>query len=243
MYNFERFICIPESVYSDKKLKANELVLYGLIYSMSQKDGFCWCSNTGLADRLNTSVRNIARWIAILKNLSYISIIYEYQENTQAIKQRKIYINQKGNDNSVNTYCQNCHRGDDKNGAKVMSKMAHKNIKENINNVEKNSTTQIYEKEIAEIVKYLNYKTGKNFRTKCKSTIKLISARLKESYTVDDFKCVIDNQVTQWINDNTMQKFLRPETLFAPSHFESYLNSSSKNNEAADKYRGYDEWN
>ena len=121
MYNYEKFICIPESVYSDKKLKANELVLYGLIYSMSQKDGYCWCSNTGFADRLNTSVRNIARWIAILKNLSYISIIYEYQENTQAIKKRKIYINQKGNDNSVNTYCQNCHRGDDKTVTKVMS--------------------------------------------------------------------------------------------------------------------------
>lgn len=76
---------------------------------------------------------------------------------------------------------------------------------------------------IAEIVDYLNQKSGKKFLPKTKAVISHINARLSEGRTIEDFKRVIDTKVTQWINDSDMQKYIRPETLFG-TKFESYLN-------------------
>lgn len=74
-----------------------------------------------------------------------------------------------------------------------------------------------------EIIRYLNEKTGKNFRHSTNATVRLIEARLNEGYTLEDFKKVIDNKTAEW-KGTEQEQYLRPETLFAPSHFESYLN-------------------
>lgn len=85
-----------------------------------------------------------------------------------------------------------------------------------------------YTKHIVEIISYLNTLSGKNFKPESKNTQKLISGRLAEGYTVDQFKKVIDTKVTEWGNDPKMEQYLRPDTLFRPSNFESYLNQKSK---------------
>lgn len=74
-----------------------------------------------------------------------------------------------------------------------------------------------------EIIQYLNYRSGKNFRPDSNGTVRLINARLSEGYTIDDFKKVIDNKVAEW-KGTDQEQYIRPETLFSPSHFESYLN-------------------
>ena len=76
--------------------------------------------------------------------------------------------------------------------------------------------------EIKEIVQYLNDRCGTRYRYQTKGTQEHINARLKEGYTVDDFKLVIDKKFEEW-HGTDMEKFLRPETLFA-GKFESYLN-------------------
>jgi len=43
---------------------------------------------------------------------------------------------------------------------------------------------------------------------------------------LEDFKTVIDKKCVEWMNDEKMEKFLRPVTLFGPK-FESYLNQLS----------------
>jgi predicted phage replisome organizer/uncharacterized phage protein (TIGR02220 family) len=78
--------------------------------------------------------------------------------------------------------------------------------------------------EIHEIIGYLNEKTGKKFRASSEAHAKYVRARLKEGYTVEDFKKVIDKKVKKWKDDPKMFDFLRPSTLFAPSHFDEYLN-------------------
>ena len=70
-------------------------------------------------------------------------------------------------------------------------------------------------------IAYLNQKLGKNYKYVDKNT-KLVNARLKEGYTIDDFKTVIDKKVTEWQNGD-MAKYLRPETLFG-TKFDGYLN-------------------
>lgn len=70
-------------------------------------------------------------------------------------------------------------------------------------------------------IAYLNQKLGKSYKYVDKNT-KLVNARLKEGYTIDDFKTVIDKKVTEWQNGD-MAKYLRPETLFG-TKFDGYLN-------------------
>lgn len=76
---------------------------------------------------------------------------------------------------------------------------------------------------INEIVEYLNEKAGTKFRRTTPKTQRLIKARLAEGFTIDDFKTVIDKKTEDWIADDEMVKYLRPDTLFS-TKFESYLN-------------------
>lgn len=76
-----------------------------------------------------------------------------------------------------------------------------------------------------EIIEYLNMKTGSKFKPTTKPYIQAIRSRLKEGYTVDDFKTVIDKKCREW-KGTKLEKYLTPKTLFAPSHFDTYLNSN-----------------
>lgn len=77
---------------------------------------------------------------------------------------------------------------------------------------------------VEEIINYLNQKTGKPFKPSIPKTHRLISARMREGFGVDDFKKVIDNQCRTWLKDPKMFPFLRPETLFG-TKFDGYLNA------------------
>jgi len=76
----------------------------------------------------------------------------------------------------------------------------------------------------AEIIGHLNKKSGRNFKYTTKATRRLINARIHEGFTVKDFRTVHDKKIPKWINNTKMQQYIRPETLYAASHFESYLN-------------------
>lgn len=77
------------------------------------------------------------------------------------------------------------------------------------------------EKGISDIIDYLNKATGKNFKPGTKITQRYIAARLKEGFTAEDFKAVIDNMAYNW-SGTRFQQYLAPSTLFS-SKFETYL--------------------
>ena len=77
--------------------------------------------------------------------------------------------------------------------------------------------------DVKTIIEYLNLKAKKSFRSTTKLYERHINARLSEGYTLEDFKHVIDVKCAEWMNTDHEQ-YLRPDTLFAPSHFDSYLN-------------------
>ena len=94
---------------------------------------------------------------------------------------------------------------------------------ENKDIVEQSSTAPIpYE----EIVQYLNQKTGKNFKSTSKATQRHIKARLTDGFVLDDFKQKKKKKCSDWLRDQKMKEYLRPETLFG-TKFESYLNSKT----------------
>lgn len=82
--------------------------------------------------------------------------------------------------------------------------------------------------DIVSVIDYLNSKTGKKFKSNTDKTKKIITARFNDGFTINDFKKVVDNKVKDWLNDEKMNEFLRPETLFG-TKFESYLNKSTDN--------------
>ncbi|MBD5464074.1 MAG: DNA replication protein [Lachnospiraceae bacterium] len=92
-----------------------------------------------------------------------------------------------------------------------------------------------------EIIDYLNEKTHSHYRHTTKATQRIINGRLSDNFTVDDFKRVIDIKTEQWLNDKKMSAYLRPETLFAASHFESYLNEARQTIKPESKYPGISE--
>ena len=76
-----------------------------------------------------------------------------------------------------------------------------------------------------EVLDYLNLKTNKQFTAKNKNNLQNIGARLKEGFTAEQLKSVIDKKTAEWLNDEKMNQHLNPETLFRPKKFEIYLNS------------------
>ena len=94
---------------------------------------------------------------------------------------------------------------------------------------EKNNTVEATDKNsesIKKIVNYLNQVCGKNFKPGTKTTRSSIQARLREGFTVEDFKKVIDVKFEEWGHDPNWDYCLRPITLFG-TKFESYLNQKT----------------
>lgn len=77
------------------------------------------------------------------------------------------------------------------------------------------------------IIDYLNEKAGTSYRHASKKTQGLIRARFNDGFKTIDFKTVIDIKTAEWLPDPSMNKFIRPETLFG-TKFESYLNQKPK---------------
>ena len=90
------------------------------------------------------------------------------------------------------------------------------------------------------VIDYFNKKTGKRYRANTKDIQKLIKARIKEKYTIEDFYKVIDNKVKTWLHDKKMSYYLRPKTLFAGDNFQNYLNESEGENAGSEKTGGFE---
>ena len=81
-------------------------------------------------------------------------------------------------------------------------------------------------KEIADrVITALNEKAGKRFRLTDHNR-GLVIARLNEDFTEADCIQVITNRCTRWIG-TAQAEYLRPDTIFRPSKFESYLNDTA----------------
>ena len=76
----------------------------------------------------------------------------------------------------------------------------------------------------AEVIRYLNEKADKKFSPNSDASCKPINARIREGASIEDLKRVIDLKVSEWKDNETMNKYLRPQTLFGPQKFEQYMN-------------------
>ena len=87
------------------------------------------------------------------------------------------------------------------------------------------------------VIRYLNEKAGTHYKATTTKTRRTINARINEGFTLDDFKTVIDKKCEEWLGNERMEQYIRPETLFG-TKFESYLNAKIRKGGA---YNGTDD--
>lgn len=196
-------VWIPKNVWLDERLTALEKVILVEIDSLSQDDDGCYASNEYIAKFCQCSERKVSDSITRLKKLGYLEIT--------KFDGRKRYLRSRLTETSTETR-KKCE-ADSQN-------LLHINIDNNIDNKEYIETC------ITEIIKYLNKKTNKSFRTEIKNNREFIRARLKDGYKIKDFKYVIDVKSKEWLNTE-MDQWLNPQTLFRPKNFERYLNQKN----------------
>lgn len=171
-------------------------------------------SEIKLMNRWGWSKTKLRNFLKLLESEKMITKVVDKKKTTISIVNYKVY--------------QGCE--DQEKTTEKPQEDQEKTIKKPQEDTNKNDNNEKNEKNnilVAEIISYLNEKTDKNFKSGVAKNRDLIKARLKEGYSLEDFKKVIDIKVAEWLNDEAMSKFLRPETLFS-NKFEGYLNQKPK---------------
>ena len=86
------FAVIPATVLFNKELKPNAKLLYALITTLANKEGYCFASNKYLGEKLNVDPKTITSWLSDLRKYNYIMVDIIRNESKEIV-QRKIYIN------------------------------------------------------------------------------------------------------------------------------------------------------
>lgn len=79
-----------------------------------------------------------------------------------------------------------------------------------------------HRKTAIELLDFLNKRTFRNFRP-VPANLKLIEARLKQGYTIEQCRAVIARKARDWSTDPKMADYLRPATLFNDTKFNQYV--------------------
>lgn len=90
--NVGYYSIIPSTILYNKNLKANQKILYAVITSLSNKEGYCFASNKYLAEKLNVGANTVSGWITDLRRKNFIQVEL-IRNDKQEIIQRRIYIN------------------------------------------------------------------------------------------------------------------------------------------------------
>ena len=89
-----------------------------------------------------------------------------------------------------------------------------------------------------QILQYLNELAGKRFKP-IKSNLTPIAARLKDGYTVQELKEIVQVKTLEWKNNEVMNAHLCPTTLFRPSNTDKYINQIIAIKENPQQYARY----
>lgn len=222
----ENYISIQGWMVTKLGLKGNELLIYAIIYGFSQTEDQTFNGSLQyLADWTNSTKQGVTKNLKALVEKGYIIKEDKYINNVKfceyyATKLDTVY-------NSVAQGIQQSLTGYTTKFNTPMQQSLTNNINDNIDNKLDNIIELKDNVPYQEIVNYLNNSAGTNYRASSKKTRELIKARINEGYTLEDFKVVIEKKTREWINDNKMKAYLRPETLFG-TKFEGYLNQPEK---------------
>lgn len=87
------YIVIPTIMFDDKSLTLSDCCLYGLITSLTKKEGYCWASNEFLAESIGVSKTHVSRMLNKLEKSMHISMDHE---PSKFGTMRKIFLDSTG---------------------------------------------------------------------------------------------------------------------------------------------------
>lgn len=226
--NDNNFLTIQGWMRTKLNLKGNELLAYAVIYGFSQTDGakftgsrkylaeWCGCSTATIDRTLNSLIDK-----GLISKTSYVT-----KHGYRAVEYTAIGPTNIDGPSAAE------HRTADADDPRTSAIEPQPLLNE------PQATTQPKKTDpTEEVVNHLNQRAGTHYKATTANTRKLIKARLKEGFTVDDIKLVIDKKCAEWLNNPAMTEYLRPETLFG-NKFEGYLNSRavSRDNRTTTQY-------
>ena len=202
------------------KNKANDKHFY---------DGYTWTYNSQKALTELFPFWNRAKIQRIISSLENQGLLIKGNYNQLAYDRTTWYALPKFEQSVVQNQTVNCsdlnnERFKNEQPIPINYQLTKQLTNKDIKDIVEHSPTELVPYQ--EVVEYLNQKTGKNFKHTSKVTQRHIRARLAEGFTVSDFKQEIDKKCSDWLRDQKMKEYLRPETLFG-TKFESYLNSKT----------------
>lgn len=86
------YAIIPSTVLFNENLKANEKLLYAVITALSNKEGYCFASNSYLGDLFSAKAHTISEWVSHLSKLGFVYVDIVRNEKNEVIR-RRIYPN------------------------------------------------------------------------------------------------------------------------------------------------------
>lgn len=132
---------LTANVRYDKRLKANEKLLFSEITALSNKYGYCTATNGYFSNLYEVSKTSISIWINNLKRCGYLEIETIYKENSKEIIQRKMYPQTNPIKENLNRYSRKVKGGIQEN-LKTPIKENFKDNNININNININSSNK-----------------------------------------------------------------------------------------------------
>lgn len=221
------FVTIQGWMRTKLNLKGNELLAYAVIYGFSQTDGAKFTgSRKYLAEWCGCSLATIDRTLDSLVNKGLITkTAYITPHGYRAVEYAAIMAI-PATPTTPAAPTDQTPWSDPTDTAATQSQTTDDEPQPILN--EPQSPTQPKDPDPSEeVIDHLNSRAGTRYKATTANTRKLIKARLREGFTVEDMKLVIDKKCADWLNNQDMAQYLRPETLFG-NKFESYLNAKSR---------------
>lgn len=187
------YAIIPANVRYDKRLTLLSRFLYGEITALANKHGFCFATNNYFAILYDVSKQTISKSINSLLEFEYVKIELIYAANTKEIKQRKIYIvnaiqndtlltknNIPINENLKDNIINNNNTINNTFNTNTEIKISELESKKDLQSLISNKQLDFVEKEFAEpFYMFLNYKKNElKFQYKNLDTVKIAYNKL-----------------------------------------------------------------
>lgn len=167
-------------------------------------------TKTGEIKRIATNKNTV---ICVVKYADFQGFGFEYNE--QATSKEQAENKQKTNEQQTNNK-QTTTTKEIKNKRNKESKNIYTSLPEDKN------ITAIVETVIQMLNVETDKKDGEGFSPRAKKNVELISALIREGYTLNDLKTVIEKKSDSWLTDPVMKSNLRPSVLFGDK-FDEYL--------------------
>ena len=200
-----------------KDLTDFQKILISEITALSNKNKFCFASNSYFAKTFDKSIESISRNLSKIKKLGFIDIRIDQKRGNY--REIRLLLNK-----SIPIDANN-KTPIDANNKTYNNTSINNNINNNINvnNYDLFNT----------FISYYKKQTGQRLRIPTQKTklaasqkYKLFAARINDGYTLDDLKKVLDAKIKDWGECDKMKKYIRIATLYNKSNFEKYLDEA-----------------